>query len=361
MRIINHASGGQGHIYKTKDGKWGIKFYYIDSNGEHKRKSKSGFDTKREMLSWKEEFISKEKHSIDMTFESFYELYKQDNDRNLRETTIITKNHIIEAHILPYFKDKKLSDINALDIKNWQTITKEKNFSQSYLHTINTQLSAMFNYAVRYYNLFDNPCKKVPIMGKTKSGNLDVWNNEQMKCFLSQFEEEPTLYYAFYTLYVTGIRLGEMLALTIKDIHFEEMYIDINKSLARIGKKDIISPPKTPAGIRKVHISKEVVEKLKTYLHMLYGRREDDRVFELSKSHLEKEMKKGAENAGLKPIRIHDIRHSHASFLIANGVDIATISRRLGHEKISTTLNTYSHMFDENGRKAADLFNNTDL
>ena len=88
---------------------------------------------------------------------------------------------------------------------------------------------------------------------------------------------------------------------------------------------------------------------------MLFGRSGCDRLFAVTKSHLEKEIKRGAEVAGLKKIRVHDLRHSHASLLISQGVDIATISNRLGHEKISTTLNTYSHMFEASAVGVADM------
>lgn len=81
-------------------------------------------------------------------------------------------------------------------------------------------------------------------------------------------------------------------------------------------------------------------------------------LFTVTKSYLEKEIKRGAELAGLKEIRVHDLRHSHASFLISQGVDIATISNRLGHEKISTTLNTYSHMFESSAAGVADMLDN---
>ena len=97
---------------------------------------------------------------------------------------------------------------------------------------------------------------------------------------------------------------------------------------------------------------------MKEYCGKLYGRTESDRLFLVTKSHLEKEIKRGAGIAGLKPIRVHDLRHSHVSILISRGINIGVIAKRLGHESIRTTLNTYAHIFDEDARKVAEILDN---
>lgn len=350
--------GSDGYTNKEKNGLYSIQFYYTDYAGNKKRKRKCNFKTIREAKAWRDEFIRKEQSDIGMTFDSFYESYKGDIYHELRNSTIGTKTHIIELHILPFFGERKMSDITARDIKQWQKQIKENNdFSEAYLWSINTQLNAMFNHAVRFYKLHSNPCLVAGFMGKSKSGNISVWSLEEMKLFLDAFEDEPEVYYAFYFLYSTGIRLGELLALNIGDINFEEKYVDIKKSLNRVAKEDIISKPKTESSIRKVYLSDAVLDKMKTYTGMLYGRTKKDRLFGVTKSNLEKKIKEGASKAGLEPIRVHDLRHSHASLLIANHADIATISKRLGHEKITTTLNIYGHMFEANARKVADSIN----
>ena len=135
----------------------------------------------------------------------------------------------------------------------------------------------------------------------------------------------------------------------------ESGVLSVTKSLNRVKSEDIISEPKTESSIREIPLPEFVVEKMREYINMLYGRTGSDRLFAVTKSHLEKEIKRGAELAGLKKIRVHDLRHSHASLLISKGVDIATISNRLGHEKISTTLNTYSHMFESSAAGVADM------
>lgn len=347
-----------GYTRKEENGLYSIQFYYLDYAGNKKRKRKCNFKTIREAKAWKAEFIRKEQSDLGMTFSSFYDTYKDDIYHDLKGSTIETKKHIIELHIIPYFADKKMDDIMSIDIKKWQKQLKEENdFSDAYLWSINTQLNAIFNHAVKFYRLRDNPCLAAGFMGKVKSGNLNIWSLNEMKLFLDTFEDEPDFYYAFYFLYSTGMRLGELLALNIGDINFEDKYVDITKGLNRVGGEDVISTPKTESSIRKIYLSEAVLSKMRTYINMLYGRTKRDRLFTITKSNLEKKIKIGASNAGLEPIRVHDLRHSHASLLIANHADIATISKRLGHEKITTTLNTYGHMFEANARKVADLIN----
>lgn len=347
---------GQGYFLQNeKNKKWSVQFSYKDYYGNTRRKHKLGFKTKRDAKQYMDEFIKKQQSNIDMTFASFLDEYKENMYLDLRDSTIATKTHIIELHILPYFKNKSISEITALDIKRWQNAIKKKGYSDAYLRTINTQLSAIFNHAVDFYNLSKNPCKGAGLMGKSKSGNMGIWSQDEMEQFLEAVKDKPVIYYAFFLMYWTGLRVGELLALNINDIDLEKGILSVTKSLNRVKSEDIIGEPKTQCSIRKIYLPKFVVEKMREYINMLYGRTGSDRLFTVTKSHLEKEIKRGAELAGLKKIRVHDLRHSHASILISKGVDIATISSRLGHEKISTTLNTYSHMFEASAAGVANM------
>jgi integrase len=175
-----------------------------------------------------------------------------------------------------------------------------------------------------------------------------------MDLFLEQVKSKPIVYYAFFLIYWTGIRVGELLALNIEDLDLDDKLLRINKSLNRVGSEDIVTPPKTEKSIRTIPLPEFVVETMREYVSLLYCRMPEDRLFSITKSHLEKEIKRGANLAGVKEIRVHDLRHSHASLLLSQGVDIATLSRRLGHEKITTTLNTYGHMLDNKAREAVD-------
>lgn len=136
--------------------------------------------------------------------------------------------------------------------------------------------------------------------------------------------------------------------ISLYDYDHDSLQLDITKLI-------VLSPSKTKSSIRIIYLPQFVVDEMKDYCGMLYGRGAKDRLFVVTKSHLEKEIKRGAELAGLTPIRVHDLRHSHASLLISQGVNVAVISRRLGHKSIKTTLNIYAHMFDKDAKEAADM------
>lgn len=145
------------------------------------------------------------------------------------------------------------------------------------------------------------------------------------------------------------------MALNVGDLDMENKTLRINKLLNRVHGEGIITPPKTDCSIRTIHLPQFVIDEMQEYCSKLYGRNQKDRLFTVTKSYLEKTIKRGAELANLKPIRVHDLRHSHASLLIHKRVNVTTISKRLGHESVQTTLNTYAHMFDDDAKEAADI------
>ena len=144
------------------------------------------------------------------------------------------------------------------------------------------------------------------------------------------------------------------MALTYNDIDLEKRTVSINKSYQRFNERDVITPPKTPKSNRIVNIPKFLTEELKEYISRLYGLMPDDRMFQFTKAFLEHEMIRGVKNTGVKKIRLHDLRHSHASLLIEMGFTPLAIAERLGHEKIETTLNTYSHLYPNKQSQLAD-------
>lgn len=273
----------------------------------------------------------------------------------LRENTVRTKKYIMELKILPYFGEKKVSRITAADIRCWQNGLMKQGYAPTYLKTINNQLSAIFNYAVKYYDLPKNPCALAGSMGKGRAGEMRFWTQEEFETFVECIKDKPVSYYAFLTLYWTGIRLGELLAATLADFDPEKKTLSITKSYQRINGRDVITKPKTAKGKRIIMLPDFLVARLEEYVNRLYGRMPNDRLFPITKSCLEKEMNRGTELSGVKKIRIHDLRHSHASLLISKlGVQPKLVSERLGHEKIQTTLDTYSHLYPDQSRDVAD-------
>ena len=322
--------------------------------GKRRKSTKRGFATKREAEEWLRNFLITQKADFDMKFEDFWKMYCADMETRLREHTMRTKKYIVELKILPYFGDKRVNDITAADIRQWQNELIKMGYSPTYLKTINNQLSAIFNYAVRYYDLKSNPCVKAGSMGKSKAEEMDFWTGEEFRKFIDSVMNKRLSYMAFMTLYWTGMRMGELLALNPKDIDLEKRTISITKSYQRLGKKDVITPPKTPKSKRVITIPEFLAADIKDYMDSLYDLQENDRLFPITKYYLEHEMQRGIKESGVKRIRVHDLRHSHASMLIELGFSPLEIANRLGHEKVETTLNTYAHLYPNKQTKLAE-------
>lgn len=332
-------------VQDPKTGKWLIQYRYTDWQGNKKKSTKRGFKTKREAERWLREFLTAGDMDFDMQFASLIEIYLEDIKPRIRENTMRSKRYIIDKKVLPYFGKRKVNEIKAADIRAWQNVLMNQGYSQTYLRTINNQLSSIFNYAVKYHDLKSNPCRKAGPMGKSQADEMKFWTKEEFTRFLDTVMDKQQSYVAFETLYWTGIRIGELLALTPADIDIEKKTLRINKSYQRLGGKDVITPPKTPKSIRTISLPAFLLEDLLDYRNRMYGMEDSDRLFDFSKSYLEHEMQRGVKASGVKRIRIHDLRHSQASMLVELGCSPLEIAERLGHEKVETTLNTYSHLY----------------
>ena len=171
------------------------------------------------------------------------------------------------------------------------------------------------------------------------------WTRQEYLTFSMAIKDNPQIHAAFQVLYWCGIREGELLALTRGDLDFAQQKLSVNKSYQRLGSEDIISPPKTPKSNRVVDMPTFLCDELKAYLSHIYNAGPNARIFPLTKSNLYREMVAGCKKSGVKKIRVHDLRHSHASLLVELGYSPLLIAERLGHENIETTLNTYSHLY----------------
>lgn len=280
---------------KEKNSTWTVQCYYTDWTGTRKKKKKRGFETKKAALEWEREFLSRETANINMSIDSFSKLYLEDMQHRVRETTYRQKKYIIELKVLPYFGNKSLCSVTPSDVRKWQNVllTDPHEYSQTYLKTVNNQLSAMFNYAVRYYKLPENPCKKAGSIGKNKAEEMQFWTLEEYKQFRKVLEKKPSAYMAFQLLYYTGMRCGELLALTPADIDLEAGAISINKTYTRMDGKDVITPPKTPKSNRIITIPPFLVDELSAYMEQLYDLAEDNRIFDFTVHMLTKTLKRG--------------------------------------------------------------------
>ena len=339
-----------GAFKNEKNGTWYVQFRYTDWRGERQQKLKRGFATKREAQEWEREFLMQKQADVTMSFESFAELYEKDVKPRLKESTWLTKESIIKKKILPYFAKRRLCDITAKDVIEWQNEIREltdksgRKYSQTYLKTVHNQLSALFNHAVRYYGLKSNPAAIAGNMGTEERKEMQFWTLEEYKKFSEAMMDKTISFYAFEMLYWCGIREGEMLALTPKDFDFKAETVTINKSYQRLKGRDVITTPKTKKSNRTIKMPKFLCEEMQEYIGMFYGAGENDRIFPVSKSYMHHEMDRGAKQAGVKRIRIHDLRHSHVSLLIEMGFTALAIADRLGHESIEVTYR-YAHLF----------------
>ena len=330
-----------------KTGKWFAKFYYTNWQGIKKQKWKRGFATKKEALGFERDFLEKQSANPDMTFQNLYEIYMEDMAARLKQSTLLTKKAVLQTHILPFFGSKPINEIKASDVRRWQAklMSSPNNYSQTYLKKINTELNSIINYAKRFYDLNTNPCGKAGTIGKAKAEEMDYWTYDEYIAFREGVKDKSLSYICFEVLYWTGMREGELLALSPADIDLDNKTISINRTYQRIEGKDVFTSPKTRKSKRKIPIPDFLCQELSDYIQSRYMLDADERLFPVTKSYLSHEMIRGCKNTGVKKIRIHDIRHSHASLLINQGCDALMLADRLGHEKVSTTLNTYSHLF----------------
>lgn len=354
-------------VYRDKsngyDGKtWRVAVYYTDWQGNKKKHEKRGFKTKKSAQSYETEFIAKKKKDINMGFSAFVELYLTDIKPQIKLTTYVTKENIINTHILPYFENKSLSDITSVDILQWQNELlmlrddNGKGYSQTYLRTVQNQLNAIFNHAVRYYDLPKNPCAATKKIGKSKAKEMLFWTKEEYWKFAEVVKDKPASYYAFQILYWTGIRCGELLALTISDFDLQKKTLHIDKNYQVVKGEEMITTPKTEKSNSIIDLPEFLCNEMEDYFSSLYKVDENSRIFTFTKSFLHHEMDRGSAKAGVKRIRLHDLRHSSCALLIELGYSPIQIAERLGHESVTIT-ERYSHLYPSVQKQMADKLN----
>ena len=245
-------------------------------------------------------------------FKNFVEIYLESMEYRIKENTLMTKQNIFYHHIVPYLGEMKLDEITPKDIIHWQDqVMKDNNYKQTYLKTIHNQLSALFNYAVRFYGLKNNPARLAGNMGKEEVGEMKFWTKEEYLTFSRAMMNKEESYHAFEILYWCGIRLGELLALTAEDFDFEKKTLRINKSYQHIKGKDVITTPKTRKSNRVLTLPDFLSDEMQDYISRLPYLKIDDRIFTITKSGLHHEMDRGCRETGVKRIRIHDLRHPY--------------------------------------------------
>lgn len=360
----------------TKAGNGYKVFYrYQTLDGDVKCSTKRGFKLKREAQDWQQNELPKLIQELraertpneNMTMKELIDDYIKDFKVSTRNSTAENKLHIINEKILPYFNKQKVYDIKPYDIKEWhnkiRTLRKPNGeaYATTYYYSINAQLKAIFNYAVMYFDLPSNPVSKTKPFGSKKAPKRrEFWTFEEYSKFSNAIQLYPVYYYAFETLFWTGIRMGELLAIKRKDIDLENMTLKIEHSFSKAELEN--GDVKSINAYRTIHLPQQLADELKDYIDSLYNLKSDDLVFPVSKSGLHRVMTEGSENAGVKRITIHGLRHSHISLLLncvagVSGISVSAISDRAGHSTTDVTM-IYSHAYDNSDELIAKQLNN---
>lgn len=347
-------------VFKDESrGTFYVKTYYTDYTGVKKQKLKRGFKLQRDAKEWERSFLEKIQGTPTMTFQALYDLYAEDLKTHAKESTSRSQLNLIEKHVLPYWKNKRINEITPADVRKWQIELKSGTLGEYSQYMANCRLSSVFNFAMRYYNLRANPCRMVKTIGKVHR-SLNFWTLEEFNTFLPTVEDS-ILRVAFLTLFYTGIRCGELLALTVKDFDAEQKTITIRGTFHRFNKTDMITEPKTDNSKRIITIPDFLAREIQGVIIRIYEPEPDDRIFQtVTSSRLYTAMNKGTTAANVKRIRVHDLRHSHVSLLINMGFEPILIAERIG-DSVDMVNRIYGHLYPNRHREVADQLERLNL
>lgn len=337
---------------KLDSGKWLVKFYCKDHNGNNRQVKKEGLSSKKEAQQFMDNYLAKyrgiENITINQLINEFLE-YK----KNRKQNTKIGYNRNIN-YILSNFN----SDILVASITEKQLLTflNKLNDRPKAQKNLKAFLSSLFEYAITYHNLKANPIKKIKLesIEDTKQ-EKEIYTLEDFKILdnllINHKNKSARIY--FNLLYFSGARPGEIASLTVKDIDFNNNTININKT--RISLK-FSNTPKNKSSYRIITIPKNVMDLLREYTTTLPNI-EDLYIFNL-KDYYSIELRNMISKNNLAHITLHGFRHSHASLLIKRGIPITDISKRLGHKNPQITLSTYSHFYNDTNDNIINLLEN---
>lgn len=301
---------------------------------------------------------SKKQHPTCLSLDTYYnKYYLPDKNKRIRPTTRNYYCYLYNNRIRPYFGDMIMKEITPLHVREWQNSQISLNFKPKYLRILHHFLSGIFDYCVCYHDLAENPCARVEPIGRhVSSRKTSVW---QLDEYERVFNCMSTTHHraALALLYWTGIRKGELYGLQWRDYCPKTKRLRVERNYQRLNGEAIILPPKTDTSNRTIILPNQAYRPLDDHAAECRYATESNFIFTWSKRKLEEEIWQACKKAGVQRIRIHDLRHSHASLLIHLNIDVAAISKRLGHSSISMTLNTYAHAYNNADQLIADTLN----
>lgn len=343
---------------QLKDGiKYSFTLRYTDIFGNTKQYTSKGYDTKKEAELEEAKFrikVQENKISFsNITFKDTFQEYIEYKGKDMKKQSIKKVENIYK--ILEPLDNIKVSSFDLPTYKKFQIYLDQKNYSVEYKNKVIGLIKRLIHYCNKFYNINDtmlNYIEKYKHVNEIKK-EMQFFTYEEFQKFINVVDEFD--YKTFYeTLYYLGLRQGEATALTWNDIDFIKKEVSINKTLTTKLKGQLytVSSPKTansnrvlPIPLKLLNSYEKLKEKAKTKKYFseswfVFG---DELPFR--ETTLQTKKNKYCKLAGVKQIRIHDFRHSCASFLINNGASIVLVSKYLGHSKISVTLDTYTHLY----------------
>lgn len=329
------------------------KVYYKDNNGDLKQKASKWYDSKKQCKEDEALFNLKKKDYAD-NHVKFYTVAKDyidfTSDRNVKKTTQ-DKIHILDTYFND-IKNKRIDVITPNMVRALLQDPKIQSLSTERKNKIYNVLKATFSHAQMFYGLKDNPMRSIPRFQKTSEERLkemNIYTPEQFNTFYDAVSKSKQEYAEFFfVLYWTGMRKNELRSLTFSCYNGKSVHV-----WRQLDNTNNFYTLKTKGSTRKIALDKRtrnVIEnQIKRYQDMP-GFSEDWFIFggyePLPKTNIDREKQKALKAGKLPYIRIHDFRHSHASYLIEKGVNMYKISKRLGHSSIEMTMNRYGHLLD---------------
>lgn len=291
-----------------------------------------------------------------MSFEKAYENFKIYASSRHKKQGFDTIRQNFELHILPYFKNKQLSELKKIDIINWQTKILQKNFSNNFNRSLYYNFSSFMQYCVYCSYLDNNLVLQVEkFKKKYEIKKHRVYTLFQFLKFRFCIKDNIIRNY-FTFMYFYGTRPSESMALRFSDLEPRYKYIHINHSIHRHGKREI-DTPKNQSSIRTLKLGFFIrfkIWQLKRFYSKKYGNGIDYFIFggtsPLSPTTIDRRKKLACNKAHLFEITQHEFRHSYATRMIHKKVPIDKVSRDLGHSTVSMTVDVYLHPIKKNTR-----------
>lgn len=348
-------------VYKDTDrGTWYFVTRVKTHDGRTKQVKRRGFKKKKDAKEAESKAILEAESFDTLTFSKVAHDYFEWYEKRRKQSSINVIKNIIFNHLLDEFGHRQIKEITPAHVMSYQNkIINE--YSPDFLKKIHTTLSAVFGFANKFHSITNNPAKVAGNFEIEKTSRINYWEYEEYNRFI-EVVDDP-LYRAFFsTLYYSGARKGELLALTWEDVDFEEGSIDINKTEYHRQ----VTEPKTKASIRKILLPSFVMKRLEEIKkdaartapvkngYVVFGSFYDS----ISTTTLDRKYAKYVKDAGVKKIVLHEFRHSHASYLINKGVSPLIVAQRLGHSDVATTLNIYSHLYPSKQKEVVEFMEN---